>query len=72
MRGKTDGFPKKMKSEFKKQQLDIIYCACAFVSLIIFINTYQYSITTLLFYGLKELSIRVIARGFTTCIGDDG
>lgn len=71
MRGKTDGFPKKMKSECKKTTRYNIL-RVRFVCLIIFINTYQYSTTTISFYGLKELSIRVIARGFTTCIGDDG
>lgn len=60
-----------MKSECKKTtRYNILRVrVCVFI---IFRNTYQYSTTTLLFYGLKELSIRVIARGFTTCIGDDG
>ena len=68
MRGKTDGFPKKMKSEFKKQQLDIVSAPCVFNN----IDKHHYSTASILFYGLKELSIRVIARGLTTCIGDDG
>lgn len=69
MRGKTDGFPKKMKSECKKTTRYNILRVRVCVFIIILINTYS---TTISFYGLKELSIRVIARGFTTCIGDDG
>jgi hypothetical protein len=70
MRGKTDGFPKKMKSECKKTtRYNILRVrVCVFNN----IDKHHYSTTTILFYGLKELSIRVIARGFTTCIGDDG